>query len=713
MTGSLSRRGFIAGIGASGLALGLPSSRAAGGPATVAHWVQVRPDNRVTLFISQTEMGQGIWTGFAQILADELEADWAGVDVADAPGGPAFQWQLFDYRGQFTGGSCSTTAFWTVLRQAGAAARLMLRQAAAAQWNVPVDQVKAVSSLLSAGERRATYGDVAAAASRLPVPQDPPLKAPAEWRYIGRAMPRVDTAAKVNGSARFGIDQRREGQLYAAVRHPDVIGATVTRIDDTNARSIDGVVQIINAGDAAIVVANTQFGAIKASRAIEVTGANGAAGFSTEAMRAALKSALVAPDPATARSDGPPTATAFSAAARVFEAEYEVPVLAHATMEPPACLADVRADGVTIQAPTQGQDLIRTIAAQITGLPPEKVEVRTTFAGGGFGRKFVPDFQIHAILASKATGRPVKMLWTREEDIRHDHYRPALMSRMRLGVDKAGQPMAFEARVVGQGVLGQVFPTWAPGEVDEATVEGTRDLPYAIPSIHVETKKVALPLPLGFMRSVGRGPNAFFVESMIDEVALATGQDAYQLRRRMLVGHDPRGVAVLDAVVALADWTRGAPPGRHRGLAYHAYAGRGDLYVSRVAEIAEISVSRDGELKVHRVFAAVDCGRVINPNAVEAQVEGGIGFGLAAALKGKITFKDGAAEQSNFDGYPVLMLDEMPEIVITILSSDEAPGGMGEPAVPPIAPAVTNAIARATGQRIRSLPISDHTLRPL
>ncbi|MBC7940029.1 MAG: xanthine dehydrogenase family protein molybdopterin-binding subunit [Chitinophagaceae bacterium] len=717
-----SRRRFLQQSAAAGASLVVPLSLfGADDPARVARraaltpWIVISPDDVVTVYLSQSEMGQGIYTGVAQVLADELEADWSTIRVElSAPVGPAYRITIIDYTGQFTGGSSSMTLLFSPLRKAGAAAREMLVEAAATAWQVPASQCEARNGavLHRPSGRQQRYGVLASAASRLPVPASPSLKTPAQWRYIGRPMHRLDAGPKVDGSAVFGIDVEVPGMLIATVKHCPEVGGKIIAFNEAAVKAMEGVKGLIPMqGDAVIVVADSWWHALKAVTALEITvqAPPPSERVSSAVVKAQMRDRLAGGSGLVARNDG---ANLPVSGRELLAQTYELPYLAHATLEPPCATVHVRADGVTAWVPTQGQDVARQVLHEVLQLPLDSVTVHTTFIGGGFGRKFVPDFLIQAAIASKAMGAPVKLIWRREEDIQHDRYRPGSMVGMTGQLDANGAITALTARVAVQPLLGQIFAGWVRNGVDEASVEGLADTSYAIPRLRVEQLDVVAPIALGFLRSVGQSPNVFALESFIDELASSAGRDPLAVRRELL-RYDERGLAVLNAVATMSAWAaaraRLGRVGRALGIAYRGYVGRGGSFITRVAEVAEVSVT-EGRLRVHTVWCAVDCGTVINPDSVRAQVEGAIGFGLSAALHGKISFKDGRVEQANYDDYPMLKLSDMPDVRIQIMRNAHPPSGIGEPAMPPLAPAVCNAIFSLTGRRIRSLPLSDHGL---
>lgn len=709
------RRDFLQQAGLAAAALAVPLSLFAADAARVAKsaaltpWVVVDIDGTVAVYLSQSEMGQGIYTGVAQVLADELEADWATIKVAlSAPVGAAYRITLIDYTGQFTGGSSSMTLLFEPLRKAGAAAREMLVEAAATSWQVPKRDCRAMQGYVvhTPSGRRQSYGVLAGSASRLAVPAEPRVKKREEWRYIGKPMHRLDAGPKVDGSAVFGIDVTVPGMLIATVKHCPVIGGKITGFNESAVKAMTGVRGLIPLqGDAVVVVADSWWNALKAVTALElvVEAPPLAQRVSSAGLQTQMRERLAAPGGLLARNDGQPSRVE---GAGLLTQTYSVPYLAHATLEPPCATVDVRKDGVTAWIPTQGQDVAREVLHQVLQVPIEQVTVNTTFIGGGFGRKFVPDFLVQAALASKIMGAPVKLIWRREEDVQHDRYRPGFMTELKGRLRPDGQIDALAVRVAVQPLLGQIFAGWVRNGVDESSVEGLADTSYAVPNLRVEQVDIDAPVQLGFLRSVGQSPNVFALESFVDELAHQARRDPMALRRELL-RYDPRGLAVLNAAARLSGWNRPLVAGHARGVAYRGYVGRGGSFITRVAEVAEVSLV-GGRLKVHRIWCAVDCGTVVNPDSVRAQVEGAIGFGLSAALFGKITFKDGQVEQSNYDDYPMLKLSDMPDIRVEIMPSTQAPSGIGEPAMPPVAPAVCNALFALTGRRIRSLPLSDH-----
>ncbi len=676
-------------------------------PATLAPngWVHIGADGVVTVTVDKSEMGQGVTTAYPMLVAEELEVDPATVRLADTPENPA-AW----VRRMGTGGSSSVRSSYDLLRKAGATGRLMLIAAAAGEWGVAPDACHADAGYVvhSASGRRLAYGALVAKAATLPVPSDPPLKRPEEFRVLGRRVPRRDTPLKVNGSARFGIDTRVPGMLYASIERAPAFGGTVRRVDDARARAMPGVrrVSVVDwsadesraarAGAGVAVVADHYWQALTARRALTVDWAPGAgAPLETETLRERFAGLAQQPG-VRARAVGD-AAGALASAARTIEAVYEVPYLAHAPMEPMNCTAHVRPDGCDVWVSTQGQTAAQQVAAQVAGLRPEQVRVHTTYLGGGFGRRSETDFVAEAVRLSRETGAPVQVIWTREDDIRHDFYRPTTYNRFRAGLDANGVLSAWSHHIVGASISLSKHRELENG-IDGSLVEGAANLPYAIPNILVEQTAVDLAIPCGYWRSVGSSHNAYVTECFFDEVAHAAAKDPYELRRGLL-RDQPRHLGVLDEAAERAGWGKPLAAGRSRGIAV------AEAFGSYVAEVAEISLTDDGKCRVHRVVCVVDCGPTVNPDTIEAQMQGGIVYGLSAALYGDITIDGGRVRQGNFNDYPVLRMNEMPHVEVFIRPSREKQGGIGEPGVPPIAPAVCNAILSATGSPVRRLPI--------
>ena len=743
VAGAAAGSGLLVGCGVSPRArLGEAADFAAGpGEVTLNAWLKIAQDGRVIVAAPRAEMGQGVHTALALLVAEELEADWARVEVQPTPVGALYAntalllnaspFEMDDegwgarttaaslrWAGQVlslhaTGGSSSVRDAWEPMRLAGATAKALLLQAAAQRWQVPLAQCRAEGGkvLHPDSGRELGFGVLAATAATLVPPSDVPLKDPATFRLIGRAgVPRLDGAARVSGRTAYGADMRLPGLRFAALHHAPTLGGGVASFDTASTLRRPGVVAAFALEDqAAVVVVADSFW--RAQSALQAALAAGAvvwhdgphAGLSTAALRQQLKSALEGPDAGFGfRSEGDAQAALAAATGQRVEAVYEVPFLAHAALEPVNCTAQVTDDSVTLWCPTQVPILARLQAARTARVWPSKVTLHMTALGGGFGRRLEVDMVDQAVaIARRLPGVPVQLQWTREQDFRHDTYRPAAMATFRAALDATGRPQAWENRVaapsVTQSFSDRLVGLATPAVPDKFQAEGAFDLPYAIPNVSVRQLLCKTPVPVGYWRSVGHSYNAFFTECFLDELAAAAGQDPLTYRRGLLERH-PRHRAVLDLAAHKAGWGTPLPAGRARGLALHASFG------SICAQVAEVSLE-NGAPRVHRVVCAVDCGVVVHPDSARAQVEGAVAFGLTAALMGEITVKDGRVEQASFAQQDVLRLSHMPSVETHFAPSARSPGGLGEVGVPPIAPAVVNALAVLTGQRIRRLPI--------
>lgn len=667
-------------------------------PASLNAWVRIATDDSVTILIDKSEMGQGVVTSLAMLLAEELAFDWKKVKTEFAPAASPYFNPLFGLQG--TGGSTSVRASWGPLTKAGAAAREMLIAAAAKKWSVDPSACHAENGAVvhTTTKKKLGYGALVEEAAKLPVPANPALKDPKDYKYIGKPTKRLDTPAKVNGKAGFGIDVRLPHIQHAVVARCPVLGGKVKSFDAAKAKAVRGVKQVLQISTGIAVVADNTWSAMQGRNALQIEWEEGSnAAISSETIRKLYLESAEKPG-AIARKDGDVEA-ALAGAAKKIEAAYEVPFLAHATMEPMNCAADVRADGCDIYAPTQFQTFVQMTGAKIAGLKPEQVRVHTTYLGGGFGRRSEMDFVTEAVEISKAAGAPVQVTWSREDDIQHDFYRPAVYSKLVGGLDADGWPVAWKSRIVSPSIMSRFFPGSVKNGIDESSVEGQANSKYGIPNFLVEYVLTETGVPVGFWRSVGNSQNGYITECFIEELARAGGKDPFEFRRKLLA-NAPRHRGVLELAAAKAGWGKPLPAGRTRGIAVV------ESFGSYVAEVAEVSVNRSsGEVRVHGVVCAVDCGRYVNPDTIAAQMEGGIAYGLTAALKGRITIGKGRVEQSNFHDYEMLRLNEMPKVEVHIVPGNEAPGGIGEPGTPPIAPAVCNAIFAATGKPIRRLPI--------
>ena len=693
----MNRRDFLKTSAAAGLVLGfhLPGRAATTAPARVNAWVRIAPDNSVTLMIHKGEMGQGTLTSLSQLLADELDIEWTQIRTEFPPIDKAFGMQGVV-------GSQSIRTGWDPLRRAGAAARQMLAQAGAKRWGVAETEVRAVNGVVTntASGAKFTYGELAEDAAKLQAPSRPKLKDPSEFRYIGKSMKRLDTRDKVSGKTRFGIDVRIPGMVYAAVARSPVVGGKVISFDATKAKAIPGVKDFVRIPSGIAVIADNTWSAFEGVKALDLQFEDGPnAQFSTAGISKMLTEKTLKPG-VSARKVGDAPA-AIAGAAKTVEAVYEVPYLSHAPMEPPNCVVHVREDGCDVWASTQMQTMAYQIAVKITGLAPEKVNLHSEFMGGGFGRRGSSDFVAEAVEIGKAIKVPVKLTWSREDDLRHDFYRPASVTRFAAGLDAAGWPVGLSACVACPSIMFSTMGMEPFKGIDPTSVEGLGDLRYDIP-LDVSYHWTEAGLQVSYWRAVGYTQNTFFAESFVDELAAAGGKDPVELRRRMLT-KSPRLLNVLNLAAEKAGWGKPLPAGRSRGIAVVNNVG------SFTAQVAEVSVDKGkkGKVTVHRVVSVTDCGHVVNPAIIEQQIRSAVVYGLSAALKGEITVKNGRVEQTNFHQYDVLRIDETPNVEVHIVPSTEAPGGIGEAGVPALAPAVMNAIFAATGKRLRKLPVRE------
>jgi isoquinoline 1-oxidoreductase beta subunit len=709
------RRAFLiqsAAIGG-GLCLGVALPVRAATPAQAVSseinaWVVVQPDDAVIVRIARAELGQGIATALPMLLAEELECDWSKVRAElVAPHENLARKRVWG--DMSTGASRSVKNSQEMLRKAGAAARTMLIAAAAARWNVPARECVAKDSVITHAPsgRSVTFGAVAADAGRLPPPQDVALKPERDWRLIGTRQRQRNSALTVSGKAVYGIDVTLPGLRHGAILQCPVFQGTLKSVDASALAGMKGAPRVVKLDDAVAVVADTWWRARKALDALKVEWDEGEHGAATSASIADfVREGLVSEESEIASDDGEVDETLAKAATRV-SATYSVPFLAHETLEPQNCTAHVTDDRVEIWVPTQdGENALET-AATAAGVPPEKVIVHRTMVGGGFGRRgMIQDFVRFAVQVAKEAGEPVKLLWTREEDTRHDFYRPVVMARLTGALDAEGTLTAWDTRLAGQSVLASLLPEMMmmTGGLDKQFLDGLLEVEYAVPNRRVSYAMRNTHVPAGVWRAVNHGQNAFFKESFIDEAAHAAKSDPYQFRRKLLA-HNPRARAVLDAAAKAAAWDSAPAAGRARGIALHEACG------TVCAHVVEISVGDDGALRVHRIVAALDPGHVVNPLTIEKQTQGAIVYALEAALYGEITIANGRVMQGNFDDYRVLRLAEMPEVKTVIVPSGEGWGGIGEPPLPPLAPALCNAVFAATGKRIRSLPLKNHDLR--
>jgi len=660
-------------------------------------FVSIAPDGTVTIVQPQSEMGQGVMTSIPMLVAEELDCDWSQVRVESFPAiAPIYNNPTFGIMG--TGGSSSILGWYMPARKIGAQARAMLLAAAAQKFGVAASDLRTQKGVVyhDATSRKATYGELASAAAALAAPANVTLKTPDKFNLIGKPVKRVDIPDKVTGRAQFGIDVVVPGMLYAAIKQSPVFGGTVGHYDDRATLKRPGVRKVVNLKNAVAVVADRFWRAKSALDALDIAWIDGPGRALDDAkIGAALKAGFDEPA-AVAKAVGD-AAGALKSAAKVIDAEYSVPYLAHATMEPMNCTAHVKADSCEIWAPTQFPGPMQQVASKLTNLSADKITIHQTYLGGGFGRRAAMDFPIQAILISQATGAPVKLIWTREEDIQHDVYRPTSTTRIKAGLDASGKLVAWQQRIVSPSIFGTNPGFGPPEKIDSSSVEGSADKRYAIANFTVDYVRKDFAVPVFFWRSVGNSQNGFFFESMLDEVAHAAAKDPFEFRRELVKG-TPNLLNVLEKVASNSGWGKPLPKGYGRGIALH------ESFGSIVGEVAEVSVDAKNALRVHRVWVVVDCGTVVNPDTVEAQMQSAVNFGLSAALFGAITIANGHVAQHNFYDYQMVRLAQAPQIEVEIVKSSGPPTGVGEPGTPPIAPAVANAIFTITGKRVRTLP---------
>jgi isoquinoline 1-oxidoreductase beta subunit len=713
----VTRRAFLRTTAAAGGGLVIGAYLPAGG-ADVARaagvfepnvWVKIGADDSVRIMLSMLEMGQGVMTAMPMLVAEELDIDWNRITTEWAPadrryGNPSFGGS------QTTAGSNSTRGMWRLLREAGAAARMMLVTAAAQTWNVPAASLTTDRGEVvhQASGRRVKYGELVDRAAALPVPARVALKDPRSFKLLGKPVARLDVPEKVNGTAEFGIDVKQPGLLVARVVRCPVFGGKVASFNASKAKEVPGVRHVVQISSGVAVVADGYWAASKGAQALEVKWDEGRLASLNSTDIAKQYAALAQNPGAVARNEGdadahlrrPGPSGPGAPAATIIERTFDVPFLAHACMEPMNCTAHVQADRCDVWAPTQSQTVTQETAMGATGLPAAKVFVHTTYLGGGFGRRGEGDFVLDAVETSKAVSAPVKVIWTREDDMKHDYYRPVTHVKMWGAVDGSGSAVAWKQRIVQSSLLKRLNPKALEGSkgVDFISVEGAANLPYAIPNLRVEYIEADPGIPFGFWRSVGSSVNGYVTEAFVDEIATAAGKDPYQFRRTLLE-RKPRHRAVLDLAAEKASWTKPLPSGRFRGIAVH------ECFGSIIGLVTEISIEKNA-VRVHKVTCAVDCGWNVNPDTITAQMEGGIVYGLTAALRGTITIRDGRVVQSHFGDYQMVRMPEMPAIEVFIVPSTEAPGGIGEPSTAVIAGSLVNAVSAATGKRVYSLPIA-------
>jgi isoquinoline 1-oxidoreductase subunit beta len=725
MKSSISRRDFLKGtLATAGLTIAasitpfgynlLDAAEVKKGAFTPNVWLEITPDNLVTVTIPNSEMGQGVRTALSMMVADELEAEWSQIRVKQAPAADAFK-NPFIYKSQITVGSASVRGFYEPMRKAGAAGRMMLVKAAAQKWKVPESECEAAKGVVTHKKsgRKLAYGKLCQAASQVPMPKDPTLKQESQFRYIGKSVPRLDIPEKVAGTGVFGIDVSVPGMLYGSMARPPAYGAKPASFDQKAAEAVKGVKAVIPTPFGIAVCAESLNAAWKGRDALKVKWEKGAlpdmnnVSIEKQFMEDLEKKGAIAGNTGDVKK-------ALGDASKKFEATYFVPYVAHTTMEPMNCTAYVQKDRCDVWAPTQGQTDAQGVASQVSGLPPDKVYINTTLMGCGLGRRAAPDFVVEAVIASKVSGKPVKMVWTREEDIKNDFYRAATCQKIEAGFDSQGKLTAWSHKVVTPSLFKAIDPKAIINGVDFMSLWGLADFPgspdnnrimYEIPNLYIEYVMSDLPIPVAPWRSVQNGPNAFVTECFMDELAHAAGKDPLEFRLQLLK-NTKRPRRVLETVAEKAGWGKPLPKGKGRGIAQHTSFG------TSVAQVAEISVNEaNGAVKVDRVIVAVDCGQTIDPGNIVAQIEGAVIMAVSTALKEEVEFANGGPKSANFDDYKIIKMSEIPEIEVHIVKSNDSIGGIGEPGVPPAAPAVANAFFNATGVRIRRLPLDPKTVR--
>ena len=707
----INRRSFLASVAASGgaltLAFKIPSADADEEAPEITAWVVIQPDDTVIIRVARPEMGQGNLTSLPMLVAEELGCDWSKVRPERVSADENLRRKRV-WGDMFATGSRSIRGSQGYLRKAGATARMMLVAAAANQWGVPTSECHAAKSVIThtPSGRTLRFGQLAEAAAKIEPPKEVTLKNPKDWELIGTPQKRFEIIDKIQGKPIYGIDVRVPNMLYAAIMHSPVFKGKLKSVDDSKIGGLKGIRKVVELDDAVAVVADSWWRAKKGLEALSVTWDEGENGkVSSATIRDFVLTGLTAPEAGVGEIRGN-VAEGFAKAAKRIEAEYATPFLSHATMEPMNCTAHVTDDKLEIWVPTQSSESSLASAAEVLDMSPRKVVVHSMLVGGGFGRRgATQDFVRQAVLIAKEIGQPVKTVWSREEDIQHDYYRPATVARLTAGLDTSGTPIAWQVRLAGSSILAGLRPDSIKNGVDKHMQEGfLEDVGYDVPDYLVAYALRIPHVPVGFWRGVNSSQNAFYKESFIDEMAHAAGQDPYQFRRKLLE-KKPKLLAVLDAVAKKANWGAPLPSGVFRGIAIQ------QAYDSYVAHVVEASVSDKGQIKVHRVVAAIDPGYAVNPLTIEAQAEGSVVWALTAALYGEITIKDGRVEQSNFDDYEMVRLAEMPKVETIVVPSGGFWGGVGEPFMAPLAPALCNAIFAATGKRIRTLPLKNHDLR--
>jgi isoquinoline 1-oxidoreductase beta subunit len=676
-----------------------------GAPAEVSPnaFLRIAPDNGITVVLAHAEMGQGIWTTLPMLIADELDADWKDIKVEHAPAGKAYFHTVFGM--QITGGSSTTWSEFDRYRMAGATARVALMQAAAKRWGVPVETCKTANGYVTSGDKKLSYGELAREAAVLPQPEKVTLRPSSEWKYIGKGVKRLDAPSKINGAAKFGMDMQFPGLLTAVVEHAPMFGGKVKSFDPTKAKAVPGVRQVLEIPTGVAVIADHFWAASQGRKALDIVWDHGSevTPDTPEQVAAYQKLAATKGLPAAQKGNAE---TALAGSVKVIETEYVFPYLAHAPMEPLNCTVKLTADHCEIWAGTQMPGIDQAAAAKILGFSPDQVTVNTVFLGGGFGRRATPaaDFVSEAVQIAKASGQPIKMIWTREDDMKGGYYRPAYVHKVKVGLNGQGLPVAWQHNIAGQSIVaGTPFAAMVKNGIDETSVEGIADSPYltVVPDHYIGLHTTKSPVPVLWYRSVGNTHTAYVMETMVDELAHAAGQDPVAYRRVLLKEHQ-RHLAALNLAAERSGWGQPLPAGRFRGVAVH------EAFGSYVAQVVEISMEK-GRVKVHKVTCAIDCGVAVNPDGVAAQMESGIVFGLTMALYGEISIEKGMVKQSNFYDYRMARMHESPVIEVFIVPSTEKMGGAGECGVPPMAPALANAVFAATGKRVYRLPFMNNS----
>jgi len=654
-------------------------------------WIRISSDDTITLIVPSSEMGQGVNTSLPMIIAEELDANWEGIRTETAPANSDYK-NPEGFGAQNTGSSNSVKGFWVLLQETGAAAREMLISAAAQRWNVPLEEcdTKLGYVIHKNTNKKLSYGKLAVAASKIDIPSSPTIKSKEKYSLVGKSIQRIDVPEKVTGAAKFGIDIRLPEMLFATVRQSPIFGGEILSLDKVAAKAIRGVKAVLPVPNGIAVVADNTWRAKKGMDALnpQFTGGE-TTKLSSQNIHNKLITALDEEGKAKIDTE------------KSLDLEYEVPFLAHSTLEPMNCTASVKGSSCEVWVPTQNQGMSMDVTKEITGLNDEQIKINTTLLGGGFGRRGETDFVTQAVTISKSLNKPVQVTWMREEDMQHDFYRPACISRFQIGLNKEGLPIQWENQLAGPSILKRFVAAMGWFGFDPTSTVGANELPYTIPDFNFDYSLVDTGVPVGFWRSVGSSYNAFFTECAIDEAAILANQDPYEYRLKLLKDQ-PRYLKVLEKVAKNANWGEPLPKNHGLGLAIHKSFG------SIVSTVIEVSSNASGIIKLEKAWIVIDCGKVVNPDIVKAQMEGGFIFGLSAALGEEITLKDGRVEQSNFHDYSILRLKGSPKISVEIIESGSEIGGVGEPAVPLAAPALTNAIFSASGERIRSLPLSKH-----